>query len=67
MQSTLSESDRLKGQTNQIFNIAEVPLMIYISEFLDEPPEIIFTEYNTNQYTEPLILLPLDDYKKIFV
>lgn len=64
MQSTLSESDRLKGQTNQIFNIAEVPLMIYISEFLDEPPEIIFTEYNTNQYTEPLILLPLDDYKK---
>jgi hypothetical protein len=53
----------IKQQTNQIFNIAEQPVMQYISEFLNEEPSVLFKD-NIPDIAEPLILLPLEDYKK---
>ena len=57
------EKKKLQGQMNQIFNIAEVPLMKFIAEFLGENPGKIFHE-SVPGFTEPLILMPLEDYKK---
>ena len=57
------EKNRLEGQMNQIFNIAEAPLMSFISEFLGENPGKIFHD-EVHGFHEPLILMPLDDYKK---
>jgi hypothetical protein len=57
------EQDKIQGQTNQIFNIAESVVMEYISHFLEEEASVIFKD-TIPQYVEPLILLPLDDYKK---
>lgn len=57
------EQDRIQGQTNQIFNIAECVVMEFISHFLEEDPSVVFKD-KIPQYVEPLILLPLEDYKK---
>lgn len=54
---------KLQQQTNQIFNIAEVPIMNYIAIFLEEDANAIYKD-NIPTFTEPFILLPLDDYKK---
>jgi hypothetical protein len=57
------QKEKLQGQTNQIFNIAEKIIMQYIADFLGESHEIIFKDALPT-YVEPLILLPIDDYKK---
>lgn len=59
-----SETDEMtKQQTEQIFNIAEKPIMEYISMFLDEHPNIVFKD-NMPEISLPVILLPFDNYKK---
>ena len=57
------EEKKMLGQMNQIFNIAEVPVMDFITEFLDKPRGEIFIDSGSS-ITEPLILMPLEDYKK---
>ena len=46
----------------QIFNIAEKPVMEFLALFLDEPHETIFRDELPIE-SDPLILLPLADYK----
>ena len=46
----------------QIFNIAEKPVMEFLALFLDEPHETIFRD-ELPIASDPLILLPLADYK----
>ena len=46
----------------QIFNIAEKPVMEFLALFLDEPHETIFRD-ELPIASDPLILLPLTDYK----
>lgn len=59
----MSEKDKLKQQTEQIFNIAERPIMEYVCNFLDEPCSVIFKD-EMPVISDPLILLPIDEYKK---
>lgn len=61
--SEQKKQERVVSQTNQIFNIAEQPMVNFISEFLEEPISVLFTE-EPPKFTEPLILMPLEDYKK---
>ena len=51
-----------KLKTNQIFNIAERPVMEFIARFLDETSNVLFSD-DIPTYVEPLILLPFDGYK----
>lgn len=55
--------EKIKNQTIQIFNIAEKPIMEYIASFLDESPDVIFND-KVPDISDPLILLPIEDYKK---
>ena len=57
-----SKEEETKLKTHQIFNIAEKPIMEFISQFLDEPHDTIFRDDLPNT-SEPLILLPLAEYK----
>lgn len=57
-----NKSDQQR-KTNQIFNIAERPVMDFISAFLEEPNNVIFKD-DSPTYIEPLILLPMHDYKE---
>lgn len=57
------QNEKLKQQTTQIFNIAEKPIMEYITMFLEETSDTTFTVDIPNKL-DPLILLPMDDYKK---
>jgi hypothetical protein len=57
----LSKEDQQR-KTNQIFNIAERPVMDFISSFMEAPVVDIFKD-EIPTYTEPLILLPISDYK----
>lgn len=59
----MDNKDKLQQQTHQIFNIAEKPIMEFISVFLEENPSIIFKEEIPNT-SDPLILLPIKEYKK---
>jgi hypothetical protein len=61
--ATKDESDKLRDQAHQMFNIAEKPVMTFISELLEEDPSVIFNE-EIPEFAEPLILLPFEDYKK---
>jgi len=54
---------KIQQQTKQIFDLAENPIMEFISKFLDEPHSLIFKE-ETTAISEPLILLPIEEYKK---
>lgn len=54
---------KIRQQTKQIFDLAENPIMEFITKFLDEPHSLVFTE-DIIYTTEPLILLPIDEYKK---
>ena len=56
-------NEKLRQQTQQIFNIVEKPIMEYISSFLEESPSVIFKD-EVPKESDPLILLPLDEYKK---
>jgi len=56
----IREEHKLK--TNQIFNIAERPVMEFIARFLDETSNVLFSD-DLPTYVEPLILLPFDGYK----
>jgi hypothetical protein len=56
-------NDKAVNQTHQIFNIAEKPMIDFISQFLEEPVSVLFTE-ELPSFTEPLILMPLEDYKE---
>jgi hypothetical protein len=49
-------------QTNQIFNMAERPVMEFIAKFLDETPNVLFRD-ELPTYVEPLILMPFEGYK----
>lgn len=60
-QTEKNEEDIAK--TNQIFNIAERPVMEFISKFLDEPLNVIFND-NLPTYTQNLTLLPIKEYKE---
>ena len=55
--------ERAESQTHQIFNIAEKPMISFISQFLEEPASVLFAE-EAPTFVEPLILMPLEDYKK---
>lgn len=57
------DDEKRKHEVNQMFNLVEAPLMEYISKFLDELPEIIFNS-DPSFKVEPLILLPIPEYKK---
>jgi hypothetical protein len=57
------KNDKLKQQTQQIFNIIEKPIMEYIAAFLEETPTVIFKDEIPKE-SDPLILLPIEDYKK---
>lgn len=59
----MSDKDKLKQQTEQIFNIAEKPIMEYVCNFLDEPCSVVFKD-EIPIASDPLILLPIDEYKK---
>lgn len=51
------------AKTDQIFNIAERPVMEFISKFLDEPINVIFND-RLPTFTENLTLLPIKEYKE---
>lgn len=57
------EQEKLNLQMQKVFNTAEKPLMRYIVAFLDETPETLFVD-EMPEIEEPLILLPMEDYKK---
>lgn len=57
------KTEELKQQTNQIFNIAERPVMLYIASFLDEPCNIVFKD-EVPKKSDPLILKPFEEYKE---
>lgn len=61
--SAKQRKEKIKHQTMQIFNIAEKPIMEYISTFLGESHDAIFNS-EVPKESDPLILLPIDDYKK---
>ena len=61
--SQSTKEQKLQQQTQQIFNIAEKPIMEYIATFLEELPATIFHD-NIPEESDPLILLPIDEYKK---
>lgn len=61
--SQLTKEQKLQQQTQQIFNIAEKPIMEYIATFLEELPTVIFHD-NIPEESDPLILLPIEEYKK---
>jgi hypothetical protein len=52
-----------EDQSKQMFGMAEKPIMRYIAAFLDETHEAIFLD-DMPDVEDPLILLPMDDYKK---
>jgi hypothetical protein len=60
--SKQKEQEKSVSQTHQMFNIAEQPVIDFISGFLGESPSVIFIE-DTDKFTESLILMPLEDYK----
>jgi hypothetical protein len=60
---TNQAKEKAVNQTNQVFNIAEKVVMEFVAAFLEEEPKVIFKEAVT-EYSEPLILMPLEDYKK---
>jgi hypothetical protein len=60
---TETESERKFKQTNQMFNFSERPIMNYVCDFLNKPCIELFVD-NIPESSEPLILLPIDDYKK---
>ena len=62
-QNIEEEKKKLNQQTMQIFNTAEKPIMEYISAFLEEPESVVFKSDIPN-IVDPLILLPIDEYKK---
>jgi hypothetical protein len=55
-------NDEQRKKTNQIFNIAERPVMDFITKFLEDTSNVIFKD-EIPTYTEPLILLPINEYK----
>ena len=57
-----SQETESKLKAFQIFNIAEKPIMEFLALFLDEPHETIFRD-ELPIASDPLILLPLADYK----
>jgi hypothetical protein len=57
------EKKQRESQSRQMFGMAEKPIMRYIASFLDETPEAIFLD-NMPDVEDPLILLPIDTYKK---
>lgn len=61
--SQLTKEQKLQRQTQQIFNIAERPIMEYIAAFLEELPAVIFHD-NIPEESDPLILLPMEEYNK---
>jgi hypothetical protein len=58
-----NEQKQREAQSKQMFGMAEKPIMRYIAEFLEESPEAIFLD-EMPKVEDPLILLPMDDYKK---
>lgn len=58
-----SEEEKMRAQTNQIFNMVERPVMQFISKFLDEPVGVIFKDKLIDQ-VDPLILRPIEEYDK---
>ena len=64
MEETKEQKEaKLKQQTTQIFNIAEKPVMEFITAFLREDPAVIFKD-DIPAESDPLILLPINEYKK---
>ena len=51
------------SKTNQMFNIAERPVMEFISKFLDEPINVIFND-ELPTYVQQLTLLPIKEYRE---
>ena len=58
-----NDDEKKRAQAMQLFNIAELPVMTFISKFLNEPPNVIFKD-DIPKFAEPVILKPIDDYKK---
>jgi hypothetical protein len=61
--NTDEKTNKKKREADQLFNMAEKPVMEFISSFLEEPINILFKD-DLPEYVEPLILLPLAEYKK---
>jgi len=59
----LNNEQKLNQQAIQIFNIAEKPVMEYIAEFLEESPIVVFKD-EISKESDPLILLPINEYKE---
>lgn len=58
-----TETDQLKKQTEQLFNFSEKPIMEYVCNFLNKNQSSLFIDKIPDK-SDPLILLPIDDYKK---
>jgi hypothetical protein len=54
---------RRLDEIHQMFNIAEKPVMEFISDFLEEPPAIIFKD-DIPSIAMPLILKPINEYNE---
>lgn len=63
MNHDAQKKNEMMQKTQQIFNIAEKPIMEFIALFLEEDPTVIFNDEIPTE-SEPLILLPLKEYKK---
>ena len=54
---------RRLDEIHQMFNIAEKPVMEFISEFLEEPPIVLFKD-DIPEIALPLILKPINEYNE---
>jgi hypothetical protein len=58
-----NDNDEIRKQANQVFNIAEKPIMEYVCAFLDEPCSVVFNDILPKK-ADPVILLPIIEYKQ---
>ena len=59
----MADNNKKLNEVNRVFNIAENPLMNYISDFLGESASVIFKDA-VPDFVEPLIMLPIHEYKE---
>lgn len=59
----MSNADIIKEQTDHIFNICEKPVMEFICHFLEDSPNVLFTD-KVPAFSEPLIIKPIHQYNK---
>lgn len=61
MNTPKTDEEKKKFQAKKMFDIAEKPVMRYISSFLEEDPSVVFTE-PLPEIEEPIISFPIKEY-----